>query len=101
MKKTFKKFTGVFLVLVLVLSNVFMTLAEDTAETSGSWYVAGTENLCNGEGWNAGAEINKMTYNEETGLYEITFEQVAAGSFEFKVTNGTWDECYPAEGLIL
>lgn len=99
MKKTFKKLTAVFVVLLLVLSNVFMTLAEDTAETSGSWYVAGTANLCNGEEWVPGAEVNKMTYNEETGLYEITFEQVEASSFEFKVTNGSWDECYPADNV--
>ena len=58
--------------------------------------VAGTEDLC-GSGWNPGDPANRMALNAE-GLYEITYESVAAGHHEFKVTNGTWDQNWGMEG---
>lgn len=102
MKKAIKRLTSVLLVFLLMFSNVFMTFAEEAVTkasdaSGGDWYVAGTENLC-GVGWDPGAAANKMTLNAETGLYEITFTGVTSGSFEFKVTNGTWDECYGVDG---
>ncbi len=81
---------------------------EPTEPTpSQDWYVVGVADLCNGENWVTGAEVNKMTLNPETGLYEITFEQVGEGAsedkpfaFQFKVsscTGGSWEngESYP------
>ncbi len=94
MKKTFKKFMGVVLVMIMVLTNVIPVLGADGTD----WYVAGTGNLCNGIEWNPGATENKMTLNEVTGLYEITFTNVAMGTFEFKVTNGTWDVSFGDNG---
>ncbi len=31
----------------------------------------------------------------------IQFDDVAAGSYGCKVTNGTWDECYPADNIAI
>lgn len=56
------------------------------------YFVAGSaENdpngkFCNGQNWAAGAAENQMDANNT-----ITFSGVAAGTYEFKVTNGTWD----------
>lgn len=99
MKRTVRRLTSVLLVFLLMFSNVFMALAADDTSTDagGNWYVAGTANLC-GEGWNPGAEQNKMTYNDTTGLYEITLTATAAGSFQFKITNGSWGESYGQDG---
>ena len=54
------------------------------------YYVAGSEELCDVE-WDPGYEDNKMTYNEETGLYEIVFDVWYAGTYEYKVTTGSWN----------
>ena len=32
------------------------------------------------------------------GVYEITFKNVAAGEYQFKVTNGTWDQNWGGDG---
>ena len=55
-----------------------------------TYYVAGTDGLCGGS-WDAAGDA--MTLNQETGLYEITFEDVIAKDepYEFKVTQGDWD----------
>ena len=74
--------------------------------TDTNWYVSGVGELCNGIAWYPCAPENKMTFNEETGLYEIVFSQVGEGasesypfSFDFKVTDGTWDESYPVDNV--
>ena len=67
---------------------------ENTEPVNYEYYVAGNAGLC-GEEWNPGA--NKMTLNAQTGLYEITFSGVAAGTYEYKVATGTWDT--PAYGV--
>ena len=55
--------------------------------------VAGTESLC-GSGWNPGDLSNRMTLNAETGLYEKYYINVPAGEHKFKVTDGTWSNCW-------
>ena len=53
----------------------------------------GNGNWLNGESWNTGAAVNKMT-EVEMNVWEITFSNVAAGNgrqIKFTV-NGTWDE---------
>ena len=57
-------------------------------------YVAGSAGLCNGENWNPGAEVNKLAYDDATGEYVKVFSNVAAGTYEFKVTTPTWDPQY-------
>ena len=85
-----KKCISLLLVLVMVLS--FVPASIFAAEAS--YYVAGTASLCESN-WNCSDPGNKMTLNEETGLYEKLFYSVPAGNHEFKVTGGTWDNCWP------
>jgi len=54
------------------------------------YYVAGDEELCDVE-WDPGFVDNKMVYNEETGLYEIVFDVWYKGTYEYKITTGTWE----------
>ena len=54
------------------------------------YYVAGDEELCDVE-WDPGFVDNKMVYNEETGLYEIVFDVWYEGTYEYKITTGTWE----------
>lgn len=49
------------------------------AAGEGYYTVAGYGTLC-GSDWNPGDSNNQMTWNEETGLYEKTFESVPAGT---------------------
>ena len=51
------------------------------------YFVAGSAGLCGVE-WDPAA--NQMT-EVESGIYTITFTDVAAGSYAFKVTTGSWD----------
>ena len=53
-----------------------------------TYYVAGVGALCGAE-WDPAAEANKMTLNAD-GLYEIVYENVAAGDYQLKVTVGDW-----------
>ncbi len=57
-----------------------------------NYYVAGDESLT-GYPWQADGAI--MTANED-GTYSVTFTNVAAGKYQFKVTNGTWDTSWGA-----
>ncbi len=61
-----------------------------------TYYVAGVAALC-GEEWACAAEANKLALNAD-GLYEILYTDVKAGSYEFKVTNGTWDRSWGTDG---
>ena len=56
------------------------------------FYVAGSSGLCSVE-WNP--KYDAMTYNED-GSRSITFTDVAAGAYEFKVTDGTWNHAWPS-----
>ena len=59
--------------------------------------IAGTEELC-GTGWSPENMDNKMSLNTATGLYEKYFFSVPAGTHQFKVTNGTWDQSWGKDG---
>ena len=85
-----KKLMSWLLVFAMLLSFVPATIfAADAA-----YFVAGTAELCNGKTWANNDPINQMTLNAD-GLYEKTFENVPAGNHAFKVTDGTWDNCWP------
>ena len=77
--------------------EIKVILNGETAETpevpAASYYVAGSDTLC-GSNWANNDPANKMTLDTD-GLYKKTFEKVAAGTYEFKVTDGTWDNCWP------
>ena len=51
------------------------------------YYVAGAAGLCGVE-WDPAS--NLMTKGED-GLYTITFTNIAAGTYEYKITTGSWD----------
>ncbi len=65
-----------------------------------TFIIAGTEGLCGTE-WAPGDPNNKMTLNSETGLYEKVYTNVAAGTYEFKVTDGTWVNAWPSSNYVL
>ncbi len=86
-----KKLMSWLLVFAMLLSFVPATIfAADAA-----YYVAGTSSLC-GSNWVNPDPNNQMSLNAD-GLYEKTFENVPAGNHEFKVTDGSWDNCWPGE----
>ncbi|MDY3861580.1 MAG: dockerin type I domain-containing protein, partial [Ruminococcus sp.] len=60
------------------------TVAGDAALTGVMWDPASNE-------------MTEGTYEFDGNTYDfaITFEDVPAGAYGFKVTNGTWDEAYP------
>ena len=61
------------------------------------YFVAGSAGLCGVE-WNPAADANKMTDTDKDGIYTITYTGIAAGNYEFKVTNGTWDQSWGQNG---
>ena len=71
-----KKFT-LFLAALLISMTAFA-----------DYFVAGSSSLC-GSNWSNNDPNNKMTLIN--GVYVKTFPDVPAGSHEFKITNGTWD----------
>ena len=72
-----KKFT-------LLLATLFISIA-----TFADYYVAGSSSLC-GSNWSNNDANNKMTLTN--GVYVKSYDNVPAGSHEFKITNGTWDD---------
>ena len=72
-----KKITLFFVVLLISMT----TFAAD-------YYVAGSSSLC-GSNWSNNDANNKMTLVD--GVYTKSYTNVPAGSHEFKITNGTWD----------
>lgn len=63
-------------------------IAGNGSTERGSWV--------NGENWNAGADPNKMSYDNDSGIYSISYENVPAGEgYEFKFTqDGSWEVSY-------
>ena len=62
-----------------------------------AYFVAGSAGLCGVE-WDPGAAANKMADEDKDGIYTITYTGIAAGNYEFKVTNGTWDQSWGQNG---
>ena len=93
--KVFKKSLAVMLAILMLFSLTAVAFAaEDEAAT---WIVAGTGNLCGSE-WSPADTSNALELGED-GLYSKTYEAVPVGEgYQFKVTNGTWDEAYGADG---
>ncbi len=61
-----------------------------------SYYVAGESTLC-GSNWNEKDEANKMTENAD-GLYEKSYSDLPSGTYQFKITNGTWSDSVGGDG---
>lgn len=75
-------------------SNNYLTVTEgDQPITVTPYYVAGETSLVNGpEAWKAEQENDKMSYDETTEKYSITYDKKAAGTYKFKIIEGssTW-----------
>ena len=93
-----KRVLSFIMAFALILTCVpAVALADDgTEEKTAPYYVAGTSNLC-GSTWTANDAANQMTYNSE-GLCVKTYKSVYPGSFEFKITDGTWDNSWGKDG---
>lgn len=65
-----------------------------------TYRLVGNQGLCNGVDWGLSADVNKMTRDPETGIYSIVVDNVAAGTYSYKVArDGVWDDGqYPASG---
>ena len=53
-----------------------------------------------GTEWDISNTANKMTRNAD-GLYEKVYKNVPAGTYEFKVTDGTWNNAWPGSNYSL
>lgn len=65
-------------------------------EPAVTYTVAGVAALC-GSNWDPADTNNVMTDNGD-GTYTKVYENVAAGSYEFKVTDGTWNNSWGDNG---
>lgn len=90
---------------LLITLCMMLAIAPQVTYANGeeTWYVIGNSGLCNGREWELGAEVNKMQFNTETGLYEITYAQVGFGAsesepfeFRFQVHNADFSTFCPA-----
>lgn len=72
----------------------YLTVTEgDQPITVTPYYVAGEKSLVNGpDAWKAEQENDKMSYDETTKKYSITYDKKAAGTYKFKIIEGssTW-----------
>ena len=60
------------------------------------YFVAGEQALC-GVNWEANTPANQMTKGAD-GIYTKTFKNVAKGTYQLKVTDGTWDNSWGGDG---
>ena len=74
------------------------TPATEPEQPAATYYVAGSEALC-GSNWSNNDPANLMTLKD--GLYEKVYNNVPVGYYEFKVTDGTWDNCWPGNNYQL
>ena len=66
---------------------------EPTEAPSYKYTVAGDAGLC-GVAWTPASEENALTDEDGDGVYEITYKDVPAGTYSFKVTDGTWNNSW-------
>ena len=59
-------------------------------------FVAGLGTLCGSE-WSCDDAANQMTEGSN-GIFTKEYKGVAAGDYQLKVTNGTWDTCWGGDG---
>ena len=96
MSKT-KKIISVVLAAMMVMAIATVAIVTSSALEDGEMHVvAGAPELCGngttGYGWDPADTNNQMTFNADKGIYEKVYENVAVGTYEFKVTTGgAWD----------
>lgn len=73
--------------------NYLTVTEEDQPITVTPYYVAGETSLVNGpDAWKAAQENDKMSYDETTKIYSITYDKKAARTYKFKIIEDskTW-----------
>ena len=70
---------------------------ETEPAPEGAYYVAGVSALCGSE-WNAADAANQLVWNGTTGLFEKVYENVQPGTYQFKITDGTWNNAWGKDG---
>lgn len=72
--------------------NNYLTVTEgDQPITVTPYYVAGENSLVNGIEWTPAQPEDKMSYDESSKTYSITYSNKSAGSYQFKLTkNKSW-----------
>lgn len=70
---------------------------EEEEKPLSDYIVAGSSGLCGSE-WDP-ADANNRMYDNGDGTYTITFKDVAIGSYEFKITKGSWAENWGVGGV--
>ena len=58
-----------------------------------TYILAGSEGLC-GTAWDPSNTANQLTDADGDKVYTIVYPQVAPGTYEFKVTDGTWNNSW-------
>lgn len=72
-------------------NNYFTVTEGDQPITVTPYYVAGENSLVNGKEWTPAQAEDKMSYDESTKTYSITYSNKPAGTYQFKFTgNSTW-----------
>ena len=75
----------------LVEKNTWVIYGQSEAQAL--YIVAGFGSLC-GSDWNPSDRSNQMTDEDGDGIYTKTYENVAAGTYELKVTTGSWGQSW-------
>ena len=66
--------------------NNYLTVTEgDQPITVTPYYVAGENSLVNGKEWTPAQPEDKMSYDETTKIYSITYDKKAARTYKFKI----------------
>ena len=81
-----KKLIGIVVALALVLA-----MLPVAAFAANNYYVAGVSALC-GSNWSQNDAKNVMTANGD--VYTKTYSNVKVGTYEFKITDGTWNNSW-------
>ena len=83
---------------VVVLGDDVVRGTEPPAPgpTLSDYIVAGSSGLCGSE-WNPADDNNRMIDNDD-GTFTITYNDIAAGTYEFKITKGSWNENWGVGG---
>ena len=81
-----KKLIGIVVAIAIVLAMLPVAAFAAT-----NYYVAGESALC-GSNWSENDANNIMTANGD--VYTKTYSNVAVGTYQFKITNGTWNSSW-------
>ncbi len=81
---------------VIVTFDPATTQVSVKVEDPNVFTVAGVLELC-GSGWEPADMNNRLTRNSE-GKYQKVFANVAPGKYQFKVTDGSWENSWGLDG---